>query len=163
MNGTGIQKFLAVLNQQKILGHVCFSEQIFYRKQSLGVSVLLAVNICFICSFSFYYYNYNYNYYYYYYYFVCLRVGVMSAGCRTVAILNCFANLVPRAFPSKNGWGGKSPTHFLREKPWGRGCCFARPPRVEVLFILIHCGHWSDLTCFSIDYRLIISFLAKRN
>ena len=25
-------------------------------------------------------------------------------------------NLVPRAFPSKNG-----PTHFLREKPWGRG------------------------------------------
>ena len=25
-------------------------------------------------------------------------------------------NLVPRAFPSKNGWG-----HFLREKPWGRG------------------------------------------
>ena len=28
-------------------------------------------------------------------------------------------NLVPRAFPSKNGWGA---THFLREKPWGRGC-----------------------------------------
>ena len=27
-------------------------------------------------------------------------------------------NLVPRAFPSKNRWG---PTHFLREKPWGRG------------------------------------------
>ena len=27
-------------------------------------------------------------------------------------------NLVPRAFPSKNGWGA----HFLREKPWGRGC-----------------------------------------
>ena len=27
---------------------------------------------------------------------------------------NC--NLVPRAFPLKNGWG-----HFLREKPWGRG------------------------------------------
>ena len=26
-------------------------------------------------------------------------------------------NLVPRAFPLKNGWG---PTH-LREKPWGRG------------------------------------------
>ena len=21
----------------------------------------------------------------------------------------------------KNGWGGKSPTHFLKEKPWGRG------------------------------------------
>ena len=30
-----------------------------------------------------------------------------------------FHNLVPRAFPLKNGWG---PTHFLREKPWGRGC-----------------------------------------
>ena len=28
-------------------------------------------------------------------------------------------NLVPRAFPLKNGWGT---THFLREKPWGRGC-----------------------------------------
>ena len=27
-------------------------------------------------------------------------------------------NLVPRAFPLKNGWG--RPTH-LREKPWGRG------------------------------------------
>ena len=27
-------------------------------------------------------------------------------------------NLVPRAFPLKNG----CPTHFLREKPWGRGC-----------------------------------------
>ena len=26
-------------------------------------------------------------------------------------------NLVPRAFPLKNGWG---PTYFLREKPWGR-------------------------------------------
>ena len=29
-------------------------------------------------------------------------------------------NFVPRAFPWKNGWGGR-PTHFLREKPWGRG------------------------------------------
>ena len=28
-------------------------------------------------------------------------------------------NLVSNAFPSKNGWG---PTHFLREKSWGRGC-----------------------------------------
>ena len=35
-------------------------------------------------------------------------------------------NLVPRAFPLKNGWGQKRafsrPTHFLREKPWGRSC-----------------------------------------
>ena len=38
--------------------------------------------------------------------------------------------------------------------------CFARPPRVAVLFILIHCGPWSDITCFSIDCR-VISFLAK--
>ena len=34
-------------------------------------------------------------------------------------------DLVPSAFPSKNGWGGKRafsrPTHYLREKPWGRG------------------------------------------
>ena len=28
-------------------------------------------------------------------------------------------NFVPRAFPSKNGFS--RPTHFLREKPWGRG------------------------------------------
>ena len=28
------------------------------------------------------------------------------------------SNLVPRAFPLKNGWGT---AHFLREKPWGRG------------------------------------------
>ena len=31
-------------------------------------------------------------------------------------------NLVPRVFPLKNGWGFSRPTHFLREKPWGRGC-----------------------------------------
>ena len=34
-------------------------------------------------------------------------------------------NLVPRTFPLKNGWGGERlfpPHHFLREKPWGRGC-----------------------------------------
>ena len=32
MNGTFIYKFLAVLNEKKILGNKCFSEQIFYRK-----------------------------------------------------------------------------------------------------------------------------------
>ena len=41
---------------------------------------------------------------------------------RKLAGIFCFVvkifNLVPRAFPSKNGGG---PTHFLREKPWGRG------------------------------------------
>ena len=36
MNGTFIYKFLAVLKKKRILGNVCFSEQIFYRKQSLG-------------------------------------------------------------------------------------------------------------------------------
>ena len=36
MNETFIYKFLAVLKKKKILGNVCFSEQIFYRKQSLG-------------------------------------------------------------------------------------------------------------------------------
>ena len=36
MNGTVIQKFLTVLKQEKILGSICFSKQIFYRKQSLG-------------------------------------------------------------------------------------------------------------------------------
>ena len=34
--------------------------------------------------------------------------------------LPLFPNLVPRAFPSKTGWA----THFLREKPWGRGWLF---------------------------------------
>ena len=36
MNGTVIQKFLAVLKSKIILGKICFPEQIFYRKQSLG-------------------------------------------------------------------------------------------------------------------------------
>ena len=35
-NGSVIQKFLAVLNQWKILGNICYSEQIIHRKQSLG-------------------------------------------------------------------------------------------------------------------------------
>ena len=37
---SSIYKFLAVLKQKKILGIICFSEQIFYRKQSLGAPVL---------------------------------------------------------------------------------------------------------------------------
>ena len=37
MNGTVILKVLAFLDLQKILGNFCFSEQIFHRKQSLGV------------------------------------------------------------------------------------------------------------------------------
>ena len=36
MNRIAIYKFLAVLKQYKILGNICFSEQTFYRKQSLG-------------------------------------------------------------------------------------------------------------------------------
>ena len=35
LNETFIWKLLAVLKQKKILGNICFSEQIFYRKQSL--------------------------------------------------------------------------------------------------------------------------------
>ena len=52
--------------------------------QSLGASVLLAVNICFICSFSFYYHLLLLLLLLF---FICLLVGVISAGCRTVAIL----------------------------------------------------------------------------
>ena len=38
----------------------------------------------------------------------------MSQGLKMgVEKLKYFFNLVPRAFPLKNGWG----THFLREKP----------------------------------------------
>ena len=37
MNGTVILKVLAFLDLQNILGNFCFSEQIFHRKQSLGV------------------------------------------------------------------------------------------------------------------------------
>ena len=36
MNGTFIQKFLVVFKQKKILGNICFPEQIFYRERSLG-------------------------------------------------------------------------------------------------------------------------------
>ena len=39
LNGTVIWKFLA-LKKQKIVGNICFSEQIFYRKQSLGAPVM---------------------------------------------------------------------------------------------------------------------------
>ena len=41
------------------------------------------------------------------------------------------SNLVPRAFPLKNG----RPTHFLREKPWGRG--WALQPLYSPLFIYL--------------------------
>ena len=34
-------------------------------------------------------------------------------------------NLVPRAFPSENGRGAYGSSHFLRVKPWERGC----PPK----------------------------------
>ena len=39
MKGMVTYNFLAVLKWQKILGDICFSEQIFYRKQSLGAHV----------------------------------------------------------------------------------------------------------------------------
>ena len=41
MNETVIQKFSAFLKLQKILGNFCFSEQTFYRKQSLAAPDLL--------------------------------------------------------------------------------------------------------------------------
>ena len=41
MNGTVIQKFIAFLKLQKILGNFCSSEQILYRKQSLGAPVII--------------------------------------------------------------------------------------------------------------------------
>ena len=41
-------------------------------------------------------------------------------------------NLIPRVFPSKIGWG---PTHFLREKPWGRG--WSCPSRLGGFFEVI--------------------------
>ena len=34
--GTLLQKLLAVFKQQKILGNIYFSDQIFYTKESLG-------------------------------------------------------------------------------------------------------------------------------
>ena len=40
----GLSEFLAVLKQQKIIGIVCFSEQIVYRKQSLSHAVPLNKN-----------------------------------------------------------------------------------------------------------------------
>ena len=36
MNGKVIQKILAILKYQKILGNIWFFEQIFYRKKSLS-------------------------------------------------------------------------------------------------------------------------------
>ena len=40
-----IYKFLAVIKLKKILGNICFSEQIFYRKQSLGAPVLFMYTV----------------------------------------------------------------------------------------------------------------------
>ena len=40
----------------------------------------------------------------------------------------------PQSFPLKNGWGGKSPTHFLREKPWGRGWYAHTPVRTAEIW-----------------------------
>ena len=42
-----LQKIVADL-LEKLLGNICFSEQIFYRKQSLGAPAILAfiVEIC---------------------------------------------------------------------------------------------------------------------
>ena len=45
MNGTFIQKCVALLQQKKILGNHCFSEQIFCRKQSLGAPDLISKRI----------------------------------------------------------------------------------------------------------------------
>ena len=42
---SSIYKFLAVVKQKKILGNICFSEQIFYRKQSLGAPVLFMYTV----------------------------------------------------------------------------------------------------------------------
>ena len=38
MSGTVIFKFVVVLKKLKVLGNICLSEQIFYRKQSLGAT-----------------------------------------------------------------------------------------------------------------------------
>ena len=39
MNRTVNARVLAILEYEKILGNICFSEQIFHRKQSLGAPV----------------------------------------------------------------------------------------------------------------------------
>ena len=41
--------------------------------------------------------------------------GLIFGGARSPSNFMGSCNLVPRAFPLKNG-----PSHFLREKPWGR-------------------------------------------
>ena len=45
MNRTFIQKCVALLQQKKILGNHCFSEQTFCRKQSLGAPDLISKRI----------------------------------------------------------------------------------------------------------------------
>ena len=39
MNRTVNERVLTILEYEKILGNICFSEQIFHRKQSLGAPV----------------------------------------------------------------------------------------------------------------------------
>ena len=48
-----------------------------------------------------------------------VRENLITITCASFTWFNRWqagTNLVPRAFPSKNGWA-----HFLRKKPWGRG------------------------------------------
>ena len=49
MNGTDISKFLAFPATIKNLGNFCSLGQIFYRKQSLGASIVLWMGIHFTC------------------------------------------------------------------------------------------------------------------
>ena len=54
MNETVIWTFLGVLNLQKILGNICISERIFYRKQSLAVAEVSLYQVFFFDIFHYY-------------------------------------------------------------------------------------------------------------
>ena len=93
--------------------------------------------------------------------------GVDAAGfepdiARRRVLLHYCANLVPRAFPF----------HFLREKPWGRGCYCATGPAPpnplviyqESFFPFMHMSKWffPKKICFSFSFLPELLHLYKQ-
>ena len=79
--------------------------------------------------------------------------------CLFVSFFTLLFNLVPRAFPLKIGCG---PTHFLREKPWGRGwLLFSSYPgyHTELLFSGVDC--WSLFIVFCLQETKILINIQK--
>ena len=84
------------------------------------------------------------------------KIRFLSVFCLLVSFFALLFNLVPRAFPLKNGCG---PTHFLREKPWGRGwLLFSSYPgyHTELLFSSVDCWSLFIVSCLQ-ETKILIN------